>query len=89
MLLKGRSVESKVRLGAKLVSQKRKCEGVIEWDRRNRGVASQSSWEWWGRCSKGLKMDMGNLIRRRYLEELLVGWTKVVMVGMERRSYVL
>ena len=54
-----------------------------------RDVASQSSWEWWRRCSKGLKMDMGNLIKRHYLKELLVGWTKVVMVEMERRSYVL
>ena len=37
MLLKGKEhTESTVRLGAKLVSQKRKCEGVVEWNGRNR-----------------------------------------------------
>lgn len=34
-------------------------------------------------------MDVGNLIKRHYLKVMLVGWTKEVMVVMERRSYVL
>lgn len=72
-----------------MVSQKRKCEGVVEWKRGNRDVARQGSWEWRETCYKGLKMDTGNLIRRHYLKAMLVVWTKAVMVGMERRSYVL
>lgn len=51
-------------------------------------VGSQSSWEQRGRCSKGLKMNIEKLVRRHYLKEMLVGWTKAVMVGMER-CYVL
>jgi hypothetical protein len=33
---------------------------------------------------KGLKKAMKKLVRIHYLREMLVGWTKVVMVGMER-----
>lgn len=37
MLLKGREhTGSHSEAGGKMVSQKRKCEGVIEWSRRNR-----------------------------------------------------
>lgn len=80
MLLKGREhTGSHSEAGAKMVSQKRKCEGVIEWSRRKQEEMLQARVH--GNGGEGVRrfyieMDVGNLIRRHYLKELFIGWIK-------------
>lgn len=74
-LLKGKELaEFTLRLGPKLVSQNRKCECIVEWKGRNENRHCKPDFMGIRRkCSKELKMDLGKLIRRHYLKEMLVG----------------
>lgn len=55
-----------------MVTQKRKCECIVEWKRGNRNRYRKPEFMGMeGKVFKGLNMGRGKLVRRHYLK---VGW---------------